>query len=71
MSKLFDEAETIVKKQKITVEDYKKIKSIERKISIDEEKNFAWLLQAFEFKFSDLIKREGNDNFLEEEDNLY
>ena len=71
MSKLFDEAETIVKKQKITVEDYKKIKSIERKISIDEEKNFAWLLQAFEFKLSDLIKREGNDNFLEEEDNLY
>tara|TARA_R110002020_G_C16156859_1_gene763086 strand:+ start:880 stop:1095 length:216 start_codon:yes stop_codon:yes gene_type:complete len=71
MSKLFDEAENIVKKEKITVEDYKKIKSIERKIEEDEEKNFAWLLEAFELKLSDLIEREGNDNFLEEEDNLY
>ena len=68
MSKLFEEAEDIVKKQQITVEDYKRIKEIGREIPEDEELNFAWLLEALELKLSELILKEGNDNFLEEED---
>lgn len=66
MSKLFEEAEAIIEKKNITVDDYKRFKEIETLISEKEERNFAWLYEGLYLKLPDLIEREGNDNFLEE-----
>ena len=68
MSKLFEEAELILEKETINVEDYKRFKEIGRKISEEEERNFAWLSEGIYLKIPQIIEKEGNDNFLEEED---
>ena len=66
MSKLFEEAEAIIEKKNITVDDYKRFKEIETLISEKEQRNFAWLYEGLYLKLPGLIEREGNDNFLEE-----
>jgi len=68
MSKLFEEAELILEKETINVEDYKRFKEIGRKILEEEERNFAWLSEGIYLKIPQIIEKEGNDNFLEEED---
>jgi len=68
MSKLMQEAELILKKKTINVEDYKRFKEIGRKISEEEERNFAWLSEGIYLKILQIIEKEGNDNFLEDED---
>lgn len=68
MSKLFEEAELILEKETINVEDYKRFKEIGRKISEEEERDFAWLSEGIYLKIPQIIEKEGNDNFLEEED---
>jgi hypothetical protein len=68
MSKLFEEAELILEKETINVQDYKRFKEIGRKISKEEERNFAWLSEGIYLKIPQIIEKEGNDNFLEEED---
>ena len=68
MSKLMQEAELILEKKTINVEDYKRFKEIGRKISEEEERNFAWLSEGIYLKIPQIIEKEGNDNFLEDED---
>ena len=67
MSKLMQEAELILEKKTINVEDYKRFKEIGRKISEEEERNFAWLSEGIYLKIPQIIEKEGNDNFLEDE----
>jgi len=68
MSKLIQEAELILEKKNINVEDYKRFKEIGKKISEEEERNFAWLSEGIYLKIPQIIEKEGNDNFLEDED---
>ena len=68
MSKLMQEADLILEKKTINVEDYKRFKEIGRKISEEEERNFAWLSEGIYLKIPQIIEKEGNDNFLEDED---
>ena len=68
MSKLMQEAELILEKKTINVEDYKRFKEIGKKISEEEERNFAWLSEGIYLKIPQIIEKEGNDNFLEDED---
>ena len=68
MSKLMQEAELILEKKTINVEDYKRFKEIGRKISEEEERNFAWLSEGIYLKIPQIIEKEGNDNFLEDGD---
>ena len=51
MSKLMQEAELILEKKTINVEDYKRFKEIGRKISEEEERNFAWLSEGIYLKY--------------------
>ena len=62
------EAELILEKKTINVEDYKRFKEIGRKISEEEERNFAWLSEGIYLKIPQIIEKEGNDNFLEDGD---
>lgn len=69
MSKLFDEAVKIVGLERnLTVADYKRFKEIGRKIADSEEENFAWLGEAIFQRLPEIAAKEGNYNFLEEED---
>ena len=68
MSKLFDEAWSIAKKENKTATDYKRLKEISRKIPEGEERDMAWILEGLFLDIPGIIKREGNDKFLEDED---
>jgi hypothetical protein len=69
MSKLFEEAEAILELERtLKVDDYKRFKEISRQIPKDEERNMAWLLEGLFQRLPEIIEKEGNDNFLEEED---
>jgi|TARA_R100000030_G_C3253444_1_gene123569 hypothetical protein len=69
MSKLFEEAEAILELERtLKVDDYKRFKEISRQIPKDEERNMAWLLEGLFQRIPEIIEKEGNDNFLEEED---
>mgnify|MGYP001490437434 CR=1 FL=1 len=68
MSKLFEEAWEIAKKENKTATDYKRLKEISRKIPESEERDMAWILEGLFQDIPGIIKREGNDKFLEDED---
>ncbi len=69
MGKLFEEAEAILELERtLKVDDYKRFKEISRQIPKDEERNMAWLLEGLFQRLPEIIQKEGNDNFLEEED---
>lgn len=69
MSKLFEEAEAIIELERnLTVDDYKRFKEISRQIPKEEDRNFAWLSEGLYQRLPEIIEKEGNDNFLEEED---
>jgi hypothetical protein len=69
MSKLFEEAEAILELERtLNVDDYKRFKEIGRKIPDNEERDFAWLSEGLYLRIPEIIEKEGNDNFLEEED---
>ena len=58
MSKLIQEAELILEKKNINVEDYKRFKEIGKKISEEEERNFAWLSEGIYLKIPQIIEKE-------------
>ena len=68
MSKNFEEAWEISQKENLTAKDYKKIKEISRDIPESEERDMSYILEGLFLDIPDIIKREGNDNFLEDED---
>ena len=69
MSKLFEEAEAILELERtLNADDYKRFKEIGRQIPDNEERDFAWLLEGLYLRLPEIVKKEGNDNFLEEED---
>ncbi|MDC0625435.1 hypothetical protein OAP76_07180 [Alphaproteobacteria bacterium] len=68
MSKLFEEAWRIAKKENKNANDYKRIKEISRLIPESEDYEMAWILEGLFQDIPDIIKREGNDKFLEDED---
>jgi len=69
MSKLFEEAEAILELERtLKVNDYKRFKEISRQIPKDEERNMAWLLEGLFQRLPEIAAKEGNYNFLEEED---
>jgi len=68
MSKEFEEAFKLSMKNILTVKDYLRIKELSREVLPDEERDMAWLLEGLFLQIPDLVEREGNDNFLEQED---
>ena len=68
MSQKFEEAWEISQKENLTAKDYKKIKEISRDIPESEERDMGYILEGLFLDIPDIIKREGNDNFLEDED---
>ena len=68
MSKEFEEAFKLSMKDVLTVKDYLRIKELSREVLPDEERDMAWLLEGLFLQIPDLVEREGNDNFLEQED---
>lgn len=68
MSKQFEEAFKLSQKDILTVKDYLRIKELSREVLPDEEKDMAWLLEGLFLQIPDLVEKEGNNNFLEEED---
>jgi len=69
MSKLFEEAESILEQEKsLTVENYKRFKEISKKITKDEQRNMAWLLEGLFQRLPEIAEKEGNYDFLEDED---
>jgi hypothetical protein len=69
MIELLSEADSILEKKELSVDDYKRFKEIGRKIT-DPELIFYYgnLEEAFYQRLKEIIEKEGNDNFLEEED---
>jgi hypothetical protein len=68
MSKEFEEAFKLSQKDILTVKDYLRIKELSREVLPDEERDMAMLLEGLFLQIPDLVEREGNDNFLEQED---
>ena len=68
MSKEFEEAFKLSMKNILTVKDYLRIKELSREVLPDEERDMAMLLEGLFLQIPDLVEREGNDNFLEQED---
>ena len=68
MSKEFEEAFKLSQKDILTVKDYLRIKQLSREVLPDEERDMAMLLEGLFLQIPDLVEREGNDNFLEQED---
>lgn len=69
MIELLSEADSILEKKELSVDDYKRFKEIGRKIT-DPELIFYYgnLEEGFYQRLKEIIDKEGNDNFLEEED---
>ena len=68
MSKEFEEAFKLSMKDILTVKDYLRIKELSREVLPDEERDMAMLLEGLFLQIPDLVEKEGNNNFLEEED---
>lgn len=69
MSKLFNEAKDIIGLERdLNLNDYKRFKEIEKIIPENEERNFAWLLEALEIRLPEIAQKEGNYNWIEPED---
>ena len=69
MSKLFEEAETILQLERdLNIDDYKRFKKISRQIPKEEERNMAWLLEGLFQRLPEIAAKEGNYNFLDDED---
>ena len=68
MSKEFEEAFKLSQKDILTVKDYLRIKQLSREVLPDEERDMAMLLEGLFLQIPDLVEKEGNNNFLEEED---
>ena len=68
MSKEFEEAFRLSMKDILTVKDYLRIKELSREVLPDEERDMAMLLEGLFLQIPDLVEKEGNDNFLEQED---
>jgi hypothetical protein len=68
MSKEFEEALKLFQKDDLTVKDYLRIKELSRLVPENEERDIGWILEGLFLKIPDLVEKEGNDNFLEEED---
>jgi|TARA_Y100001938_G_C8012042_1_gene390547 hypothetical protein len=68
MSKEFEEAFKLSQKDILTVKDYLRIKELSREVLPDEERDMAMLLEGLFLQIPDLVEKEGNNNFLEEED---
>jgi|TARA_S200002703_G_scaffold12647_1_gene11260 hypothetical protein len=68
LSKIFEEAWEISQKKNLNAKDYKRIKEISRDIPEAEELDMGYILEGLFLDIPDIIKREGNDKFLEDED---
>ncbi len=68
MSKEFEEALKLFQKDDLTVKDYLRIKELSRLVPENEERDIGWILESLFLKIPDLVEKEGNDNFLEQED---
>ena len=68
MSKLFNEASEIIGLERdLTFQDYKRFKEIEKNIPENEERNFAWLLEALAIRLPEIAQKEGNYDWVEPE----
>jgi hypothetical protein len=68
MSKLFDEASEILGLERdLTLQDYKRFKEIEKNITENEERNFAWLLEGLSLRLPEIAQKEGNYDWVEPE----
>ena len=66
MSKLFDEASEILGLERdLTLQDYKRFKEIEKNITENEERNFAWLLEGLSLRLPEIAQKEGNYDWIE------
>ena len=66
MSKLFDEASEILGLERdLTLQDYKRFKEIEKNITENEERNFAWLLEGLSLRLPENAQKEGNYDWVE------
>ena len=64
MSKLFEEAWEIAKKENKTATDYKRLKEISRQIPESEDYEMAWILEGLFQEIPGIIEREVMINFL-------
>jgi len=66
MSKLFNEASEILGLSRdLTLQDYKRFKEIEKNITENEERNFAWLLEGLSLRLPEIAQKEGNYDWIE------
>ncbi len=66
MSKLFNEASEILGLSRdLTLQDYKRFKEIEKNITENEERNFAWLLEGLSLRLPEIAQKEGNYDWVE------
>tara|TARA_Y100001972_G_C7545569_1_gene274358 strand:- start:18 stop:227 length:210 start_codon:yes stop_codon:yes gene_type:complete len=68
MSDLLDEANSIIEKDNISVQDYYDLKDIQKKISEQDEIEFFNIFETFLIRLPEIAEKTGNYNFLEEED---
>ncbi len=68
MSAILNEAEEILDKKTINLEDYKRFREIGRLITIEEKLYFSSFDEAFYLRLPEIAQKEGNWNWLEAED---
>ena len=68
MSAILNEAEEILDKKTINLEDYKRFREIGRLITIEEKLYFSSFDEAFYLRLPEIAQKEGNWNWFEAED---
>jgi hypothetical protein len=66
---MINEAEAILDKKNIDVEDYNKFIALEKEMKTDYDKfYYSWLAEGFELRLPEIAQKVGNYSFIKTED---
>ena len=66
---LFEEADNILQKKELSVKDYNRFVEIGKQLKKPDDKGkYSWLAEGFELRLEEIAVKEGNYNFIKNEE---
>mgnify|MGYP003134537354 CR=1 FL=1 len=66
---LFEEADNILQKKELSVKDYNRFVEIGKQLKkLDDEFEYSWLAEGFYLRLPEIAVKEGNYNFIKNEE---
>jgi|TARA_B100001964_G_C13923193_1_gene461092 hypothetical protein len=66
---LFEEADNILQKKELSVKDYNRFVEIGKQLKKpDDKEKYSWLAEGFELRLEEIAVKEGNYNFIKNEE---